>query len=76
MVMSKSNQLFKGFVKEQKTLNEFKIREIDFTIEEILDNPKKFGKEYVENNISRNFKNILKAKKLGTDFAKKNIQNQ
>ena len=71
--MSKGNQLFKGFVKEQKQLNEFKIRELDTSIDKILDNPRKFGENYMENNLSRHFKAILKAKRLGVDFAKKNL---
>ena len=72
--MSKGNRLFKGFVTEQKQLNEFEIRELDTTIDEILENPEKFGQDFVENNLSRSFKRILKAKKLGMDFAKKNLQ--
>ena len=71
--MSKGNQLFKGFVKEQKQLNEFKVRELDTSIDKILDNPRKFGENYMENNLSRNFKRILEAKRLGMDFAKKNL---
>ena len=71
--MSKGNQLFKGFVKEQKQLNEFKVRELDTSIDKILDNPKKFGESYMENNLSRHFKTILEAKRLGMDFAKKNL---
>ena len=71
--MSKGNQLFKGFVKEQKQLNEFKVRELDTSIDKILDNPKKFGESYMENNLSRHFKAILKAKRLGMDFARKNL---
>ena len=71
--MSKGNQLFKDYVKEVKQLNEFKIREIDSSIDEILENPQKFGENFVENNLSRTFKKILKAKGLGVDFAKKNI---
>ena len=72
--MSKGNRLFKGFVTEQKQLNEFEIRELDTTIDEILENPEKFGQDFVENNLSRSFKRILEAKKLGMDFAKKNLQ--
>ena len=72
--MSKGNQLFKDFVAEQKQLNEFKIRELDTTIDQILENPEKFGQDFVENNLSRSFKRILKAKKLGMDFAKRNLQ--
>ena len=71
--MNKGNQLFKGFVKEQKQLNEFKVRELDTSIDKILDNPRKFGENYMENNLSRHFKAILKAKRLGVDFAKKNL---
>ena len=71
--MNKVNQLFKDYVKEVKQLNEFKIREIDSSIDEILENPQKFGENFVENNLSRTFKKILKAKGLGVDFAKKNI---
>ena len=71
--MSKGNQLFKDYVKEQKRLNEFKVRELDTSIDEILDNPQKFGENYMENNLSRHFKKILKAKRLGMDFAKKNL---
>ena len=71
--MNKGNQLFKGFVKEQKQLNEFKVRELDKSIDKILDNPRKFGENYMENNLSRLFKAILKAKRLGVDFAKKNL---
>ena len=71
--MSKGNQLFKDFVKEQKQLNEFKVRELDTSIDKILDNPQKFGESYMENNLSRHFKTILKAKRLGMDFAKKNL---
>ena len=71
--MSKGNQLFRDYVKEVKQLNEFKIREIDSSIDEILENPQKFGENFVENNLSRTFKKILKAKGLGVDFAKKNI---
>ena len=71
--MNKGNQLFKGFVKEQKQLNEFKVRELDTSIDKILDNPRKFGEYYMENNLSRLFKAILKAKRLGVDFAKKNL---
>ena len=74
--MSKGNQLFKGFVKRQKELNEFEIREIDTTIDQILENPEKFGQEFTENNLGRSFKRILEAKKLGMDFAKKNLQNK
>ena len=72
--MSKGNQLFKGFVTEQKQLNEFEIRDLDTTIDEILENPEKFGQDFVENNLSRSFKRILEAKKLGMDFAKRNLQ--
>ena len=72
--MSKGNQLFKDFVKEQKELNEFEIRDLDTTIDEILENPEKFGQDFVENNLSRSFKRILEAKKLGMDFAKRNLQ--
>ena len=72
--MSKGNQLFKGFVKEQKQLNEFEVRELDTSIDKILDNPRKFGENYMENNLSRHFKAILKAKRLGMDFARKNLQ--
>ena len=72
--MSKGNQLFKGFVKEQKQLNKFEIREIDISIDEILEDPEKFGQDFVENNLSRNFKRILDAKRLGMDFAKRNLQ--
>lgn len=72
--MSKGNQLFKDFVAEQKQLNEFKIRELDTTIDQILENPEKFGQDFVENNLSRSFKRILEAKKLGMDFAKRNLQ--
>ena len=74
--MSKGNQLFKGFVKEQKELNEFKIRELDISIDQILENPEKFGQDYVENNLSRHFKRILKAKRIGMEFANRNIQNK
>ena len=73
--MSKGNQLFKGFVKEQKQLNEFEVRELDSSIDNILDNPQKFGENYMENNLSRHFKAILKAKRLGMDFAKKNLDS-
>ena len=72
--MSKGNQLFKDFVAEQKQLNEFEIRELDTTIDQILENPEKFGQDFVENNLSRSFKRILEAKRLGMDFAKRNIQ--
>jgi hypothetical protein len=72
--MSKGNRLFKDFVTEQKQLNEFEIRELDTTIDQILENPEKFGQDFVENNLSRSFKRILEAKKLGMDFAKKNLQ--
>ena len=72
--MSKGNQLFKGFVAEQKQLNEFEIRELDTTIDQILENPEKFGQDFVENNLSRSFKRILEAKRLGMDFAKRNLQ--
>tara|TARA_B100001939_G_scaffold83038_2_gene70804 strand:+ start:2982 stop:3206 length:225 start_codon:yes stop_codon:yes gene_type:complete len=72
--MSKGNQLFKDFVAEQKQLNEFEIRELDTTIDQILENPEKFGQDFVENNLSRSFKRILEAKKLGMDFAKRNLQ--
>ena len=71
--MSKGNQLFKGFVKEQKRLNEFKIRELDATIDQILENPEKYGQDFIENNLSRHFKTILEAKRLGVDFARKNL---
>ncbi len=72
--MSKGNRLFKDFVAEQKQLNEFEIRELDTTIDQILENPEKFGQDFVENNLSRSFKRILEAKKLGMDFAKRNLQ--
>ena len=72
--MNKGNQLFKDFVTEQKELNEFEVRELDTTIDEILENPEKFGQDFVENNLSRSFKRILEAKKLGMDFAKRNLQ--
>ena len=72
--MSKGNRLFKDFVTEQKQLNEFEIRDLDSTIDEILENPERFGQDFVENNLSRSFKRILKAKKLGMDFAKRNLQ--
>ena len=71
--MSKGNQLFRDYVKEQKRLNEFKVRELDTSIDKILDNPQKFGESYMENNLSRHFKTILEAKRLGMDFAKKNL---
>ena len=71
--MSKGNQLFKDYVKEQKQLNEFKVRELDTTIDEILQDPEKFGQDFIENNISRNFKRMLEAKRIGVEFAKKNI---
>jgi len=74
--MNKGNQLFKDFVTEQKELNEFEVRELDTTIDEILENPEKFGQDFVENNLSRSFERILKAKKLGMDFAKRNLQNK
>ena len=73
--MSKGNQLFKDYVKEVKQLNEFKIRELDTTIDEILENPEKFGENFVENNLSRYFKRIIDAKRLGMEFAKKNIDS-
>ena len=63
--MSKGNQLFRDYVKEVKQLNEFKIRELDTTIDEILENPEKFGENFVENNLSRYFKRIIDAKRLG-----------
>tara|TARA_X000001388_G_C2233309_1_gene124113 strand:- start:2322 stop:2471 length:150 start_codon:yes stop_codon:yes gene_type:complete len=47
---------------------------LDTTIDQILENPEKFGQDFVENNLSRSFKRILEAKKLGMDFAKKNLQ--
>ncbi len=72
--MSKGNRLFKDFVTEQKQLNEFEIRDLDSTIDEILENPERFGQDFVENNLSRSFERILKAKKLGMDFAKRNLQ--
>ena len=72
--MSKGNRLFKDFVTEQKQLNEFEIRDLDTTIDEILENPEKFGQDFVENNLSRSFKRILDAKRLGMDFAKRNLQ--
>ena len=72
--MSKGNRLFKDFVTEQKRLNEFEVRDLDTTIDEILENPEKFGPDFVENNLSRSFKRILEAKKLGMDFAKRNLQ--
>lgn len=72
--MSKGNRLFKDFVTEQKRLNEFEVRDLDTTIDEILENPEKFGQDFVENNLSRSFKRILEAKKLGMDFAKRNLQ--
>ena len=71
--MSKGNRLFKGYVKEQKQLNEFKLRELDETIDEILRNPEQYGQNFVENNLSRHFKTILEAKRLGMDFARKNL---
>ena len=71
--MTKGNRLFRDYVKEQKQLNEFKVRELDTSIDEILDNPKKFGENYMENNLSRHFKTILEAKRLGVDFARKNL---
>ena len=74
--MNKGNQLFKDFVTEQKELNEFEVRELDTTIDEILEKPEKFGQDFVENNLSRSFERILKAKKLGMDFAKRNLQNK
>ena len=72
--MSKGNRLFKDFVTEQKQLNEFEIRDLDSTIDEILENPERFGQDFVENNLSRSFERIRKAKNLGLDFAKKNLQ--
>ena len=72
--MSKGNRLFKDFVIEQKRLNEFEVRDLDTTIDEILENPEKFGQDFVENNLSRSFKRILEAKRLGMDFAKRNLQ--
>ena len=71
--MTRGNRLFRDYVKEQKRLNEFKVRELDTSIDEILDNPKKFGENYMENNLSRHFKTILEAKRLGVDFARKNL---
>ena len=71
--MSKGNRLFKGYVKEQKQLKEFKIRELDATIDQILKNPEKYGQDFIENNLSRHFKTILEAKRLGVDFARKNL---
>ena len=71
--MSKGNQLFKNYVKEQKQLNEFEVRELDTTIDEILQDPERFGQDFIENNISRNFKRMLEAKRIGVEFAKKNI---
>ena len=71
--MSKGNQLFRDYVKEQKRLNEFKLRELDETIDEILRNPEQYGQNFVENNLSRHFKTILEAKRLGVDFARKNL---
>ena len=73
--MSKGNQLFRDYVKEVKQLNEFKISELDTTIDEILENPEKFGENFVENNLSRYFKRIIDAKRLGMEFAKKNIDS-
>ena len=71
--MSKGNQLFKDYAKEVKQLNEFKLREIDAKIEEIIEDPEKFGQNFVENNLSRYFKRILEAKRLGVDFSRKNL---
>jgi len=74
--MGKSNQLFKDFVKEQKTLNEFEVKDIEIGSEEILQDTKQFAKEFIESNLALNFGKIFKAHRLGMDFAKKNIQNQ
>ena len=74
--MGKSNQLFKDFVKEQKRLNEFEIREIKEKPEEILQNPKQFARKFIESNLALNFGKIFEAHRLGVDFAKKNIQNK
>ena len=73
--MTKGNRLFRDYVKEVKQLNEFKIRELDTTIDELLENPEKFGENFVENNLSRYFKRIIDAKRLGMEFAKKNIDS-
>jgi len=71
--MAKGNQLFQDFVKRQKELNNFEELDIEATIEKIYENPTEFGKEYAELYLSRNFKRILEAKRIGMDFARKNL---
>jgi len=54
-------------------LNEFELHKTDDTIREILSNPKRWAEEYVESNLVRNFKRILEAKRVGVEFAKRNM---
>ena len=73
MSKDKANQLFKDFVKEQRVLNELDDFKLSTSIDQILDNPQKFAEEFSENYISRNFKKILAAKRLGIQFANRNM---
>ena len=69
----KANQLFNKFVNEQRKLNELDDFKLSTSIEEILNDPTRFAEEFQENYISRNFEKILKAKRLGMEFAKNNM---
>ena len=73
MSKDKANQLFKDFVNEQRVLNELDDFKLSTSIDQILDNPQKFAEEFSENYISRNFKKILAAKRLGIQFANRNM---
>ena len=70
---NKANQYFRGYVNKIKKLNEFELHKTDDTIREILSNPKRWAEEYVESNLVRNFKRILEAKRVGVEFAKRNM---
>ena len=69
----KANQLFKGFVNEQRKLNELDDFKLSTSIDQILKNPERFAEHFAENYLSRNFKKILDAKRLGIQFANKNM---
>ena len=73
MSKDRANQLFKDFVNEQRVLNELDDFKLSTSIDQILDNPQKFAEEFSENYISRNFKKILAAKRLGIQFANRNM---
>ena len=72
----KVNQYFRDYVSRLKELNDFELHKPEDTIREVLSDPKRWAEEYIEQNITRNFRRILEAKRLGMEFAKRNVADK